>query len=81
MSTVQALPRVSVEDQAAADDRIPELLDTPAAVRFLSCEPLLEPVDLEPWLRRVATSGPGWRMTGGSAMRHPQGHGGDGGTP
>ena len=32
---------VSVEDQAAADDRIPELLDTPAAVRFLSCEPLL----------------------------------------
>ena len=59
---------VSVEDQAAADDRIPELLDTPAAVRFLSCEPLLEPVDLEPWLRRVATSGPGWRMTGGSAM-------------
>ena len=59
---------VSVEDQAAADDRIPELLDTPAAVRSLSCEPLLEPVDLEPWLRRVATSGPGWRMTGGSAM-------------
>ena len=59
---------VSVEDQAAADERIPALLDTPAAVRFLSCEPLLEPVDLEPWLRRVATSGPGWRMTGGSAM-------------
>jgi len=59
---------VSVEDQAAADERIPALLDTPAAVRSLSCEPLLEPVDLEPWLRRVATSGPGWRMTGGSAM-------------
>lgn len=32
---------VSVENQAAADKRIPELLDTPAAVRFLSCEPLL----------------------------------------
>lgn len=31
---------VSVEDQAAADERIPALLDTPAAVRFLSCEPL-----------------------------------------
>ena len=58
----------SVENQAAAEKRIPELLATPAAVRFLSCEPLLEPVDLEPWLRRVATSGPGWRMTGGSAM-------------
>lgn len=37
---------ISVEDQAAADLRIPLLLDTPAAVRFLSCEPLLGPVDL-----------------------------------
>ena len=36
----------SVEDQPAADERIPHLLATPAAVRFLSCEPLLEPVDL-----------------------------------
>lgn len=37
---------VSVEDQAAANQRIPVLLDTPAAVRFLSVEPLLGPVDL-----------------------------------
>lgn len=37
---------VSVEDQKAADERIPYLLQTPAAVRFLSCEPLLGPVDL-----------------------------------
>jgi hypothetical protein len=37
---------VSVENQAAADERIPELLATPAAVRFLSCEPLLGSVDL-----------------------------------
>jgi protein gp37 len=36
---------VSVEDQAAADERIPLLLRTPAAVRFLSCEPLLGPID------------------------------------
>jgi len=36
----------SVENQQAADDRIPYLLATPAAVRFLSCEPLLGPVDL-----------------------------------
>jgi protein gp37 len=35
---------VSVEDQKAADERIPELLATPAAVRFLSVEPLLGPV-------------------------------------
>lgn len=34
----------SVENQAAADERIPHLLNTPAAVRFLSCEPLLGPV-------------------------------------
>ncbi|MEQ9094528.1 MAG: phage Gp37/Gp68 family protein, partial [Miltoncostaeaceae bacterium] len=37
---------VSVEDQRRADERVPLLLDTPAAVRFLSCEPLLGPVDL-----------------------------------
>lgn len=37
---------VSVETQQWADIRIPALLDTPAAVRFLSCEPLLGPVDL-----------------------------------
>jgi len=41
---------VSVEDQRAADERIPELLATPAAMRFVSCEPLLGPVDLKPWL-------------------------------
>lgn len=37
---------VSVEDQAAADERIPLLLDTPAAVRWISVEPLLGPVRL-----------------------------------
>lgn len=37
---------VSVEDQAAADERIPLLLATPAAVRWVSAEPLLGPVDL-----------------------------------
>ncbi len=40
---------VSVENQAAADERIPLLLQTPAAVRFLSVEPLLESVDLSQW--------------------------------
>jgi protein gp37 len=37
---------VSVEDQKGAELRIPVLRDTPAAVRFLSCEPLLGPIDL-----------------------------------
>ncbi len=36
----------SVEDQAAADERIPHLLKCPAAVRFLSVEPMLGPVDI-----------------------------------
>ena len=35
----------SVENQTEADRRIPHLLNTPAAVRFLSCEPLLGPID------------------------------------
>jgi len=37
---------VSVEDQARAKERIPHLMAAPAAVRFLSCEPLLGPMDL-----------------------------------
>ena len=38
---------VSVENQKAADERIPLLLKTPASVRFVSCEPLLGFVNLE----------------------------------
>ena len=37
---------VSVEDQATANERIPLLLQTPAAVRWISAEPLLGPIDL-----------------------------------
>ena len=43
---------VSVEDQETADERIPILLDTPAAVRCVSYEPALGPVDLRNWLDR-----------------------------
>jgi protein gp37 len=47
----------SVEDQATADKRFPHLLATPAAVRFLSCEPLLGKVDLAKtvteWMKTV----------------------------
>ena len=42
----------SIEDQATADARIPHLLTTPAAVRFVSAEPLLGPVDLTHSLTR-----------------------------
>jgi protein gp37 len=37
---------VSVEDQVTADERIPLLLQTPAAVRWVSAEPLLNKIDL-----------------------------------
>lgn len=36
----------TVEDQQRADERIPHLLSIPASIRFLSCEPLLGPLDL-----------------------------------
>ena len=41
---------VSVENQPAADERIPLLLETPAAVRFISAEPLLGPLDVGKWM-------------------------------
>lgn len=40
----------SVENQEAANERIPHLLSIPAAMRFLSCEPLLGPLDISHWL-------------------------------
>jgi protein gp37 len=59
---------VSVENQQWADIRIPALLDTPAAVRWISAEPLLGPVDLDgplvdghrPRLTYWLTGRPGW---------------------
>jgi protein gp37 len=44
---------VSVEDQATANQRVPELLATPAAVRFVSYEPALGPVDWAAYLPRT----------------------------
>lgn len=41
---------VTTENQARADERIPILLEIPAAVRFVSVEPMLEPVDLSKWI-------------------------------
>lgn len=43
---------VSVEDQATADERIPLLLKAPAALRWVSVEPLLAPIDIKPFLFR-----------------------------
>lgn len=58
---------VSVENQKAAEERVPLLFRTPAAVRFLSCEPLLGPLDLGlslgyvDWVIAGGESGPGFR--------------------
>jgi protein gp37 len=57
---------VSVENQQWANIRIQALLGTPAAVRFLSCEPLLGPVDLAAAVRR-------WER-GGIASVEPAGY-------
>lgn len=57
---MQELPKtcwvgVTAENQARANERIPELLRYPAAVRFVSVEPMLGPVSVRCWLdRRVA---------------------------
>jgi protein gp37 len=75
---------VSVEDQKTADERIPILLQTPAAVRFVSIEPMLESISLggfdgktyRPWLdyhaQKVMID---WVICGGesgsSARPHP----------
>lgn len=48
---------VSVEHQKAADERIPLLIETPAAVRFVSYEPALGPVDFSPWLPILSVGG------------------------
>lgn len=55
----------SVENQPWADIRIPALRETPAAVRFLSCEPLLGPIDF----RGALTDGIGWVIVGGESGR------------
>ena len=40
----------TVESQEWAEKRLPHLVSIPAAVRFVSCEPLLDLLDLTPWL-------------------------------
>ena len=51
---------LDITPQKRAEERIPLLLETPAAVRFLSVEPLIGPVDLSPWL----TLGISWVIIG-----------------
>lgn len=53
---------VSVEDQKRADERMPLLLEMPAAVHFVSAEPLLGPIDFLPWISQLK-----WIIVGGES--------------
>jgi protein gp37 len=53
----------SVENQQWADNRVPQLLQIPAAVHFLSCAPLLDAIQLKPeWLTQLD-----WVLVGGES--------------
>lgn len=52
----------TVENQEWADKRVPELISLPAAVRFLSCEPLLDAINLRKWLTDID-----WVIVGGES--------------
>lgn len=84
LPAVPPLPNVwlgtSVENQETADERIPHLLRVPAAVRFLSVEPLLGAIDVVPpplrgsgnWLGPATQSrgmhnGVDWAIIGGES--------------
>lgn len=55
----------TVENQETAETRIPALLAIPAAVRFLSCEPLIGPLSIRKWLPKIH-----WVIAGGESGPH-----------
>lgn len=69
---------VSAENQAAADERIPLLLETPAGVRFVSIEPMLGDIRLGSFLQRAPSAAfadgritrdmPAWTRIGATAI-------------
>jgi protein gp37 len=56
----------TVETQIWADRRIPALASVPARIRFLSCEPLLGPLNLSVWLKQKSVH---WVIAGGESGR------------
>jgi protein gp37 len=60
----------SIENQKLAELRLPYLLEVPAAVRFLSCEPLLGPLDLRSWFNRPSCNLIDWVIAGGESGPH-----------
>jgi protein gp37 len=55
----------TVESQSFAEKRLPFLLQNGAVVRFLSCEPLLGPLDLSAWFHKKALHTIDWVIAGG----------------
>jgi protein gp37 len=76
MRTIPVRPNVwlgvSVENQRFADERIPLLLETPAAVRFISAEPLLGLVHVRRWMPHPDEGLPriDWVIAGGESGPH-----------
>lgn len=64
---------ISAENQRTLDNRVPLLLDTPAAVRWVSAEPLLGPLDFSDWIRcggaRPSLDASGYEMSHGSPLK------------
>lgn len=57
----------SVENQTLAEKRLPFLLRNAAAVRFLSCEPLLGPLNLARWFKKKGLHPIDWIIAGGES--------------
>lgn len=55
--------RATVENQKNAEARLPELKNIPAAVRFISAEPLLGSLEISEWLGSTIN----WAITGGES--------------
>ena len=60
---------VTVEDQSWAEKRLPHLLQHQSAIRFLSCEPLLGPLDLSSWIGKGLLP-IDWIIVGGESSAH-----------
>jgi protein gp37 len=60
----------SIENQRLAELRLPYLLALPAAIRFLSCEPLLGPLNLRSWFDRRSYYPIDWVIAGGESGAH-----------
>ena len=61
---------VSVENQKTADERIPILLQVPAKVRWLSVEPLLEPIDIKRGISKTFLDNIHWVVIGAESKGH-----------